>query len=80
MLGPVLGRLRLLCCREVPSSDTSLRRATPIDHRRAAVTWQWPHGSSKKPKGDAPLGEQYAWREMRRQQSSERICAKHANA
>ncbi|MGW1519813.1 transposase family protein [Streptomyces sp. NPDC002287] len=34
----------------------------------------------KKPKGDAPLGEQYAWREMRRRQSSERICVEHANA
>ncbi|MYW42914.1 IS5/IS1182 family transposase, partial [Streptomyces sp. SID161] len=34
----------------------------------------------KKPKGNAPLGEQYAWREMRRWQSSERICVEHANA
>ena len=34
----------------------------------------------KKPKGDAPLGKQYAWREMRRRQSSERICVEHANA
>ncbi|MFF5015138.1 transposase family protein [Streptomyces sp. NPDC001165] len=34
----------------------------------------------KKPKGGAPLGEQYAWREMRRRQSSERICVEHANA
>lgn len=34
----------------------------------------------KKPKGDAPLGEQYAWREMRRRQSSERICVERANA
>ncbi|MCX4580195.1 transposase family protein [Streptomyces sp. NBC_01571] len=33
-----------------------------------------------KPKGDAPLGEQYAWREMRRRQSSQRICVEHANA
>ncbi|MEU3771870.1 transposase family protein [Streptomyces sp. NPDC032472] len=34
----------------------------------------------KKPKEDAPLGEQYAWREQRRRQSSERICVEHANA
>jgi hypothetical protein len=34
----------------------------------------------KKPKDDAPLGEQYAWREMRRRQSSARICVEHANA
>ncbi|MFB7919586.1 transposase family protein [Streptomyces sp. NPDC056061] len=34
----------------------------------------------KKPKDDAPLGEQYAWREIRRRQSSERICVEHANA
>ncbi|CAM5687279.1 transposase family protein [Streptomyces griseorubiginosus] len=34
----------------------------------------------KKPKDDAPLSEQYAWREMRRRQSSQRICVEHANA
>ncbi|MFF9869508.1 transposase family protein [Streptomyces sp. NPDC013953] len=34
----------------------------------------------KKPKEDAPLGDQYAWREQRRQQSSARICVEHANA
>jgi hypothetical protein len=35
----------------------------------------------KKPTAeDAPLGEQYAWREMRRRQSSARICVEHANA
>ncbi|MEU1737586.1 transposase family protein [Streptosporangium sp. NPDC020145] len=38
----------------------------------------------KKPKGldedDAPLGEQYAWREQIRRQSSRRICVEHANA
>ncbi|MGA5643592.1 hypothetical protein ACPCTN_33285 [Streptomyces cinereoruber] len=34
----------------------------------------------KKPKGDVPLGEWYAWRGMRRRQSSERICVEHANA
>ncbi len=34
----------------------------------------------KKPKDDAPLGDQYAWREMRRRQSSERICVEHAHA
>jgi hypothetical protein len=34
----------------------------------------------KKPKEDAPLGEQDAWREMRRRQSSARICVEHANA
>ncbi|MFD8743409.1 hypothetical protein [Streptomyces sp. NPDC059616] len=28
----------------------------------------------KKPKDDAPLGEQYAWREMRRRQSSAWNC------
>lgn len=37
-------------------------------------------GPPKKPKEDAPLGEQYAWREMRRRQSSARICVEHANA
>ena len=31
----------------------------------------------KKPKEDAPLGEQYAWRERRRRQSSRRICVEH---
>ncbi|MFC0601662.1 transposase family protein [Streptomyces palmae] len=34
----------------------------------------------KKPKEDAPLGEQYAWREVRRRQSSARDCVEHANA
>jgi hypothetical protein len=34
----------------------------------------------KKPKDDAPLGEQYAWRETRRRQSSHRICVEHTNA
>jgi hypothetical protein len=35
----------------------------------------------KRPKGeDASLGEQYASREMRRRQSSARICIEHANA
>ncbi|MEU7599221.1 transposase family protein [Streptomyces sp. NPDC039022] len=34
----------------------------------------------RKPKDDAPLGEQHAWREMRRRQSSRRICVEHANA
>ncbi|MET8629498.1 transposase family protein [Kitasatospora sp. NPDC004669] len=34
----------------------------------------------KKPKDDAPLGEQYARREIRRRQSSDRICVEHANA
>lgn len=34
----------------------------------------------RKPKDDAPLGEQYAWREKRRRQSSARICVEHANA
>lgn len=35
----------------------------------------------RKPKGDdGPLGERCAWREMRRRQSSRRICVEHANA
>ncbi|UQA91330.1 transposase [Streptomyces halobius] len=37
----------------------------------------------KKPKGaddDAPLTERYGWREMKRRQSSRRICVEHANA
>nr|WP_328727403.1 transposase family protein [Streptomyces sp. NBC_00259] len=34
----------------------------------------------RKPKDDAPLGDQYAWREMRRRQSSDRICAEHTHA
>ncbi|WP_432044170.1 transposase family protein [Streptomyces cadmiisoli] len=34
----------------------------------------------KKPKEDASLGDQYAWREQRRRQSSARICVEHANA
>lgn len=33
-----------------------------------------------KPKDDACLSEQNAWREMRRRQSSRRICVEHANA
>ncbi len=32
----------------------------------------------KKPKDDAPLGDQHAWREARRRQSSRRICVEHA--
>lgn len=28
-------------------------------------------------KEDAPLGDQYAWREQRRRQSSTRICVEH---
>ncbi|MDQ1033080.1 hypothetical protein QF035_010662 [Streptomyces umbrinus] len=31
----------------------------------------------RKPKGEAPLGERYAWREERRRQSSARICVEH---
>ncbi|MFF7884123.1 transposase family protein [Streptomyces sp. NPDC020794] len=34
----------------------------------------------KKPKDDAPLGEHYSSREMRRRQSSDLICVEHANA
>lgn len=34
----------------------------------------------KKPKDDAPLGELHAWRELRRRQSSRRICVEHTNA
>ncbi len=34
----------------------------------------------KKPKEDVVLGDQYAWREHRRRQSSARICVEHANA
>ncbi|AQW46699.1 transposase family protein [Streptomyces violaceusniger] len=34
----------------------------------------------KKPKDDAPLSDQYAWRDMRRLQSSDRICVEHAHA
>ncbi|MGW6403067.1 transposase family protein [Streptomyces sp. NPDC055134] len=34
----------------------------------------------RKPKTDAPLGEQHAWREYRRRQSSARICIEHAIA
>ncbi|MGW8358060.1 transposase family protein [Streptomyces wedmorensis] len=36
----------------------------------------------KRPKGinNAPLTERYGWREMRRRQSSRRICVEHANA
>jgi hypothetical protein len=34
----------------------------------------------KKPKDDAPLGEQHVWREQRRRQSCERICVERANA
>ncbi|MFE2936103.1 transposase [Streptomyces sp. NPDC059278] len=32
----------------------------------------------RKPKDKAPLGENYAWREARRRQSSARICVEHA--
>ncbi|MYR76387.1 IS5/IS1182 family transposase [Streptomyces sp. SID4925] len=38
------------------------------------------HAQPKKPKDDAPLGEHYAWQEMRRRQSSARICVEHTNA
>lgn len=34
----------------------------------------------RKPKDDAPLGEQYAWHEARHHQSSRRICVEHTNA
>ncbi|MEV8030770.1 transposase family protein [Streptomyces sp. NPDC086182] len=36
--------------------------------------------SPKKPKDDAPLGEQHAQRRQRSRQSSERICVEHTNA
>jgi DDE superfamily endonuclease len=39
-----------------------------------------PKPMSKKAREAAPLGEQYAWREARRRQSSRRICVEHANA
>jgi hypothetical protein len=39
-----------------------------------------PKPMSKKARATAPLGEQYAWREARRRQSSRRICVEHANA
>ncbi|MGW2348923.1 transposase family protein [Actinacidiphila glaucinigra] len=34
----------------------------------------------RKPKRDATLGEQHAWRHERRAQSADRICVEHANA
>ncbi|MFG2632140.1 transposase family protein [Streptomyces sp. NPDC048473] len=34
----------------------------------------------RKPKDDTSDGEKYAWREMRRRQSSARICVEHTNA
>ncbi|MFI1728276.1 transposase [Streptomyces acidicola] len=34
----------------------------------------------REPKGDAPLGEKYAWREKRHRQSSTRIWVEHTNA
>lgn len=34
----------------------------------------------KKPQEDAPIGERCAWREMRRRQSSARICVEHVHA
>ncbi|GGJ42063.1 hypothetical protein GCM10010121_061450 [Streptomyces brasiliensis] len=34
----------------------------------------------RKPKDDTPLGEQHAWRDQRRRQSSARIHVEHANA
>jgi hypothetical protein len=39
-----------------------------------------PKPTTKKARETAPLGEQYAWREARRRQSSRRICVEHANA
>ncbi|MGP3637917.1 transposase family protein [Streptomyces sp. 24-1644] len=33
-----------------------------------------------RPKGEACEGDNYAWREMRRRQSSDRICVEHTNA
>lgn len=38
-----------------------------------------PKPMTKNARETAPLGEQYAWREARRQ-SSQRICVEHANA
>jgi hypothetical protein len=35
---------------------------------------------TKQERETAPLGEQYAWQEARRRQSSVRICVEHANA
>jgi hypothetical protein len=39
-----------------------------------------PKAMTEKARETAPLGEQYAWREARRRQSSQRICVEHANA
>ena len=58
-----------------------------VDEGYRGLANDFPHQISAPPKPmtkqareNAPLGEQYAWREARRRQSSRRICVEHANA
>lgn len=54
-----------------------------VDEGYLGLANQFPHqvtAPPRKPKKDATLGEQHAWRHERRAQSSNRICVEHANA
>ncbi len=51
-----------------------------VDEGYRGLANEFPGQISAPPKGDASLGDQYAWREQRRRQSSARICVEHANA
>ncbi|GAA2048450.1 transposase family protein [Catenulispora yoronensis] len=59
---------------EVDDGDRGLANEFP--HQVSAP----PKPMAKKARETAALGEQYAWREARRRQSSTRICVEHANA
>ncbi|MFG2386874.1 hypothetical protein [Streptomyces avermitilis] len=69
--------------RASPSNSGSARRRQPRPEGFRGLANEFPDQVSApptKPKDDAPLGEYYSWREMRRRQSSDRICVEHANA
>ncbi|MFF4731742.1 transposase family protein [Streptomyces mirabilis] len=54
-----------------------------VDEGYRGLANEFPHQVSappRKPKADASLGDQHAWREIRRRQSSRRICVEHTNA
>lgn len=54
-----------------------------VDEGYRGLANQFPNQVSappRKPKTDAPISEHHAWRNRRREQSTERICVEHANA
>ncbi|MFF2466369.1 transposase family protein [Streptomyces mirabilis] len=54
-----------------------------VDEGYRGLANEFPHQVSAPPrkrKADASLGDQHAWREIRRRQSSRRICVEHTNA